>query len=108
METIAHNQTADTSDPLHLYALKGAGAAIVLLALAIAIMGKPFILNKHGILLISILAPIAGLIGGLAFSATDPMRRRGGWRMIASNIIATSLYLFIVAGAFCITVNGLN
>jgi hypothetical protein len=108
METSANDQMVYTSDPLHLYALKGAGAAIVLLVITYVAMGKPFILNRHGILLISILAPIAGVIGGFAFSATEPFRRRGGWRALVSNIIATILYLFIVAGAFCITVNGLN
>jgi hypothetical protein len=50
-----------------------------------------------------VVVTVAGGLGGVAFVITDPLRRSGGWRRTAANVLSVFFYCVIVSAAFIAT-----
>ena len=47
-----------------------------------------------------------GASGGVAFFATDSLRRRGGWRKTVANVLSTTAYCVAMLVALVLGMNG--
>ena len=90
-------------------AFQGAKLSAALLVLFLAFGGRwnegvpniPARIALLGILMLS-----GGASGGVAFFATDSLRRRGGWRKTVANVLSTTAYCVAMLVALVLGMNG--
>jgi len=92
--------------PLTTRMLQGAGIALILIIIFLALAGKgdpswP----KSWIVKPLVVVPLAGAIGGLFFYYMDYLRYQGGWRKVVAILLSLLVYMI---GLWLGTVLGLD